>query len=312
MLRTASRAIDGIDDLRHLVHGSQVDLVQLDPGRLRGEIRHVSSAQFGLSIGSFSHGVRGRGVFGSHQATIGLALSSSGPMSQWAYKCHPDDLIVCPPGSDHESSYRGPVTICTLSLSPDMLANHFANEGSLQDQDYWHRIRRIHIDPQRAEHMRQSLSQIVSLLMAPHKQRFDPDYVRRAAAEAFGLAFLHAGTADSREPILAAAKIVRQAEDFVEGTGFRAVHVSELCAALNVTRRSLHRAFSETLGIGPIAYLRQRRLSAIHSALRRSDPSATTVMDVAAEHGFSEFGRFAAYYRQLFDEYPAQTLRRMR
>jgi AraC family ethanolamine operon transcriptional activator len=158
--------------------------------------------------------------------------------------------------------------------------------------------------------MWRSLSEIVSTVTAPHTQRLDPEHVRRAAAEAFGLAFLHAGAEDDREPILAATKVIRQVDDFLDRIGPRAVHISELCFALKVSHRSLHRAFSEVLGIGPIAYLRQRGLSSAYSSLRRADQNNTTVMDVAAEHGFLEFGRFSAYYRQLFDEYPAQTLRR--
>jgi transcriptional regulator GlxA family with amidase domain len=39
----------------------------------------------------------------------------------------------------------------------------------------------------------------------------------------------------------------------------------------------------------------------------RSAP--VTITDVATEHGFSEFGRFAGIYRGAFGETPSQTLR---
>jgi AraC family ethanolamine operon transcriptional activator len=158
--------------------------------------------------------------------------------------------------------------------------------------------------------MRQSLSRLVSTLMAPGKKPHDPDYVRRTATEVFAAGLIYTGSHDASEPALCGAKAVRRAEDFLDSVGHRAIHISELSSSLQISRRSLHRAFSETLGIGPIEYLRRRRLSSVYSILRRSEPDSTTVMDVAAEHGFMEFGRFAAYYRRLFDEYPMETLRK--
>jgi AraC family ethanolamine operon transcriptional activator len=60
--------------------------------------------------------------------------------------------------------------------------------------------------------------------------------------------------------------------------------------------------------LGPITYLRHKRLCAIHSVLRDSNPAATTVAQVAIQHGFIELGRFSHYYHSLFGEYPSETL----
>ena len=77
-------------------------------------------------------------------------------------------------------------------------------------------------------------------------------------------------------------------------------------------RRTLHRAFSDRLGVGPIEYMKRKRLSVIHSILARSDPATTNVSDTAMEIGFFELGRFAKYYRKLFGENPSETLRKWR
>jgi AraC family ethanolamine operon transcriptional activator len=86
------------------------------------------------------------------------------------------------------------------------------------------------------------------------------------------------------------------------------VHISEICAAFNVSRRSLHRAFFDVLGLGPVTFLRHKRLCAIHSILRDSAPADVTVAEVAMQQGFIELGRFSHYYHSLFGEYPSQTL----
>ncbi|MEO8317899.1 MAG: hypothetical protein ABI561_06200 [Bradyrhizobium sp.] len=43
------------------------------------------------------------------------------------------------------------------------------------------------------------------------------------------------------------------------------------------------------------------------SILRDSDPAATTIAEIAMQHGFLNLGRFSGYYRALFDEYPSET-----
>jgi AraC family ethanolamine operon transcriptional activator len=93
-----------------------------------------------------------------------------------------------------------------------------------------------------------------------------------------------------------------------ERGGPRPIHISELCSHLKVSRRSLHRAFSEALGIGPMAFLRRSRLTSIHSILKRADPATVKVGDVATEYGFTELGRFAFHYKRLFGEHPHKTL----
>jgi AraC family ethanolamine operon transcriptional activator len=106
----------------------------------------------------------------------------------------------------------------------------------------------------------------------------------------------------------AASQLVGKVGDYLDAAGRRPVHISEICAQLNVSRRSLHRAFYDVLGMGPITFLRHKRLCAIHSVLRDSDPATVTVAQVAIQHGFIELGRFSHYYHSLFGEYPSQTL----
>ena len=86
------------------------------------------------------------------------------------------------------------------------------------------------------------------------------------------------------------------------------MHVSEICAVLGVSRRTLHRAFQEVFGLGPVTFLRHKRLCTVHSILRDSSPGSTTVAAQAMQQGFYELGRFAQYYAAMFGERPSQTL----
>ena len=136
------------------------------------------------------------------------------------------------------------------------------------------------------------------------------DYLKRNVVEAFAAPVLDASIALESPTIASSIKIVREAEHYVDAQSYRPVHISELCSHLKISRRTLHRCFEDALGIGPGAFLRQKRLCFAHSALRRLDGRTANVTQVATEFGFLELGRFAHQYRQLFGEYPNETLRR--
>jgi transcriptional regulator GlxA family with amidase domain len=62
--------------------------------------------------------------------------------------------------------------------------------------------------------------------------------------------------------------------------------------------------------MGPVRYLWLRRMHFARRALKQADPAIATVTQIAAEHGFWEFGRFSVQYRALFGEPPSASLRR--
>ena len=86
------------------------------------------------------------------------------------------------------------------------------------------------------------------------------------------------------------------------------LHTLEMCKALEVSNRTLTTCCNETLGMSPHRYLKLRQLHLARRALRKADPIASTVTEIATEHGFWELGRFAAAYRELFAELPSETL----
>ena len=113
-----------------------------------------------------------------------------------------------------------------------------------------------------------------------------------------------------RQGFLNTARIVRGAEDFVESGGARqAIQIEDVCRALNISRRTLYRAFHDLLGVSPKAYLRLKNMSAARARLLDAASQPTTVTQVALDHGFWELGRFAGAYRAMFGESPSETLR---
>lgn len=86
------------------------------------------------------------------------------------------------------------------------------------------------------------------------------------------------------------------------------VYTLDLCASADVSERTLRTVFREYFGMGPMQYLKLHRLQQVRRALCADSPNTSSVKSIALAHGFWELGRFAADYRRLFGESPAETL----
>ena len=47
-------SIDGPEDLREITRGSDVEVTQLRPGKLRGGVRHIGIGSLSISAGRFT------------------------------------------------------------------------------------------------------------------------------------------------------------------------------------------------------------------------------------------------------------------
>jgi AraC family ethanolamine operon transcriptional activator len=106
--------------------------------------------------------------------------------------------------------------------------------------------------------------------------------------------------------------IVRRAEEYILAHLAEGVCIADLCAAADVSERSLRLAFHQILGVGPNTYLKVQRLHRVRAALERADPRLTSVSMTALQWGFWHFGHFTHDYAKLFGEKPSNTIRRPR
>jgi len=94
-----------------------------------------------------------------------------------------------------------------------------------------------------------------------------------------------------------------------QGEG-RALSIAELLHVSGVSERTLRSYFQECFGIGPHRYLHIRRMHLIRTALTLAEAQHETVANVAKRFGYTDAGRMAAEYLDMFGEYPHQTLER--
>ena len=100
-------------------------------------------------------------------------------------------------------------------------------------------------------------------------------------------------------------RIIHAVNALIEARPDEAPLVTEVAKRLNVSVRTLQRAYQATYGIGVSQFLRNRRLKRAHDLLQKGDMS---VQSVAHENGFQHLPRFSQQYRQLFGVNPSDTL----
>jgi AraC-like DNA-binding protein len=303
--------VNSIDHLRQPIADADIEIVQLGRGQLNGSLTKAIFPTLAYSKTNFSLPLRTSGILGTQNLTICMLLHSEGRSSSWARDLHRGDVFFSAPGRNFDAVFGECSEVAGISITPEAIATMFAGEPALADVGYWLQNHQYPCAPHLREPIIARVREISEWLQRGSALSSGAaDFWQRALIEAFTATFVHVMPQDRGEIIPSGLRLVREVENYLDRHVQRAVHISELCAMLGTSRRTLHRAFHDVLGIGPIAFLRHHRLCSVHSRLRQGHPSTTHVTDVATEFGFLELGRFSHYYATLFGEYPSQTLQR--
>jgi AraC-like DNA-binding protein len=165
--------------------------------------------------------------------------------------------------------------------------------------------------PIAAAHLMQLHSEACRLAETRHEIVSHPE-VARALEQELIHALVNCLTADDAHGSPEAGRdrsdIMVRFEQALTAPTCRPRTMSELCADIGVSERTLRMCCSAFLGMGPARYVQLRRLNLARAALRWSDP-ATDMAAIARRHGFSDLRRFTSAYRAAFGEAPSATPR---
>jgi AraC-like DNA-binding protein len=117
-------------------------------------------------------------------------------------------------------------------------------------------------------------------------------------------------TAESSRARRPQMEVMRRFEQIIEASPNEPLYITDICASIGVTDRTLRLHCQDHLGMNPQRYLWLRRMHLARHALASADGTVKTVTEIANDYGFGELGRFAVSYRKLYGETPSVTLRR--
>lgn len=107
-------------------------------------------------------------------------------------------------------------------------------------------------------------------------------------------------------------RAIREAVDVMESHPEQPFTATDLARRAGVSVRALQDGFKHHVGMPPMTYLREVRLTRVHAELSAPGPGPVTVAEVALRWGFVHLGRFGVSYRRKFGVPPSQTIREAR
>lgn len=275
-------------------------------GRYRGRLLHLETSDAAIQWGFHAEPTMSLGLVPDGMFLLrwgeGAPVRCNGQVIQ-------DGVLAYGRGAEHQSRAEGPIGFCSLRVSElETLAAALAPGLALPpDGGFRHLAARAELD------------QLIGLLHQLHEATragglsLEDPVARQGLRESLGAAVVRvlageqAERGDPAGP--SASDLVRRVEAYLRQRRYQPVFLSELCAASGASEPRLRRAFLQVFGVGPIRYLRLRRLQMVRRALRTVPGDALTVGAAAARFGFFELGRFAGDYRAVFGERPSATAR---
>ncbi len=123
------------------------------------------------------------------------------------------------------------------------------------------------------------------------------------------LALPHSYSARLARPAAGIAPgVLTRAEDYMRAHAGQAIRMEQVAVAAGCSLRALNAAYRRFRDTTPLSALRAVRLANARAELMRDGEAL--IGEVAARHGFSNFGRFASAYSQVFGELPSETVAR--
>lgn len=302
--RATAIKFDGFEQLREVVPGTRREIVQVESGRLSGSILHATLGDLPIDAVSFNRSVRSRGAYPAGRVTIGIRGSLDARLPDSPISS--GDIMLTPPGLERSNTYRGATSIIVTSLPLTEIEELYGDQKGLEllargkFQTVKTSKRAFEFAMPRLVYLLNGLKR-GSLCLSDDAVTFWRMAVIDMLAGDLISPDSHAG-----QFLASATRLVRSVEEFVDRKGARSVHIAEICLAMRVSRRTLHRAFEEVIGVGPISYLRYKRLCAIHDIICSGERRELTIQDLALEFGFLNPGRFAQYYRSHFGRLPVE------
>jgi hypothetical protein len=188
---------------------------------------------------------------------LSTILDSAGCITQWWKDVLPGDVVIFPARAEFDGISAGGAGYLAVSIPLPELSSMLGGEENMADPEFSDTKRLSNLDLLIGAEMLQRFLEIISGI----KRRFTApsdqagDFLQRAIIDCFVFGLKSASQPSSTRSHTG-LRLVGETDDYIDAAAGRPIHISELCGALNVSRRNLHRAFADTLGIGPGAYLR--------------------------------------------------------
>lgn len=295
------------DDLNHAISGSNLEVIQLTPGKLDVALAQVSRGDLSIDLGTVNLPLRARGALDSRRFSIGAF--TRGSRATWnGYHVNASQLLLLPPGTELSGHLSASYGWTSLVIPPEWMDSIAQTACSTNiTQAAGNPMFRPH--PEKLRDLWQATANIV--MPAEISGDTAADWLLTDLRNALGAALSALDIAPGKVMSRSRAHfiIAHRAERYMRERITEPVCVDDLCVAMHASRRYLEYAFADAFGTSPSRYLRLLRLHQVRRRLKVLG-TQTTVTDEALRLGFNHLSLFAVQYKQAFGESPSATLAR--
>ena len=224
----------------------------------------------------------------------------------------PRSLIVFPANDEFRATSLNHFHILTLALHGDLLENAARSFYDSEVTDFLGEVGSVaHCHPDKISRLRLML---VALIQKAKNENtkvstfFTREVERQICFEILNC--LHDSTGHSRvEDRSKRYRALQLSLDMIASLPPQDISVLDLVNNSGVSQRTLEYAFLDRFAISPQRYLHALRLHHVHLQLLSSDKRASTVEEIALQHGYNQSGHFAQAYRAMYGQLPSRTLK---
>ncbi len=309
-----NRRFQDFDEMVQTLHGWNLDILQLDRGRFRGDILQIGIGHALVGRAMFNRDTWQRGLPPEGFRTFALLIDPLPHMTWRKQKVYMNQVMAFPPGGELDAVTRkGFFKVYTLSFTEELLFNTCR---SMMLPDLNDLLGNKEVLPTGPAMMGQ-LIYFLHGFCRRHREsplgigsRSVRQVLEAEVAEHFLATLASSRMAQIGTRMLGRDRIFKRLENVIARIPHDLPSVPDLCEAAQVSERTLQYAFRDRFGMTPLSYLKTIRLNGAHRELSESNPRSTRVADVAGQWGFRHMGQFAADYREQFGELPSRTLMR--
>jgi AraC-like DNA-binding protein len=295
------------------IRGAEAEILVTEKGAFRAELTEIDLPRLRIRRGHENLPRISRVRVPANRALLYfLAGESQSAMTVGGKDLSAGEIMVCAPNTTHHDWTAAPCGWGSISMGTDDLA---AAERAVAGRDLGlaSTTRFVRPDPGLGARLMNLLEIAERLAKTAPDALACPEIAQGLEQDLIDamIKCLSEGTpVEMRRGARHHSRVIERFEQLLAANRDRPLYLAEICAATGVSERTLRACCQEHLGMGPMQYLRLRRMHLARHALMLADPAVSTVTEIATGFGFCELGRFSVEYRALFGESPSTSLQR--
>lgn len=297
-----------VDDLNHAVSGSDLELVQLKPGRLDATLSQVSVGDLSIDSGTVNQNIRVRGTLDPERYSLGMFRPGTRPTWNGNHLDSANALLF-EPGRELNGFTTTTYSWVSVVIPRAWVSSICSTACSSTMLRFGADCRVLRPDPMKLDDLWRSVQPIFMPGSSSPATADRDNWLLADVRNALGATLSSMDTPPIRvtTQTLAHFAMARRAERYMRERIAEPVCIDEVCGALHVSRRYLEYAFIDAFGTSPSRYQRLMRLHEVRRRLKILG-NATTVTNEATRLGFAHLGLFSVQYKKAFGQSPSATL----